>query len=121
LRKYCTTRLIPGKFQSDDLAPRIKALMQKREELQCKKSAIEDRLRCKIADIIEPREVRHYVSDLRALLANSIIPEQRSFFKSFVEKSEVYDDKVKMYYTIPVSPDSISDEMEGVLPLLHHG
>jgi len=38
---------------------------------------------------------------------------QRSFFKSFVEKIEVYDDKVKMYYTIPVSPDSISDEMEG--------
>ncbi len=61
------------------------------------------------------------ISDLRALLANSVITEQRSFIKSFVEKIEVDDEKAKMYYTIPVPSDSISQETTGVLPSVHHG
>jgi len=52
---------------------------------------------------------------------NSTITEQRSFFRSFVEKIEVYDDKAKMYYTIPVTPPNISEETLEPLPLLHHG
>lgn len=84
-------------FQSGDLAPRIRALMQKREELHRTKSDIEERMRYKTVESIDPHTVRHYVSDLRTLLANSIVTEQRSFIKSFIEKIEVYDDKAKMY------------------------
>ena len=46
---------------------------------------------------------------------------QRSFLKSFVEKIEADDEKVKMYYTIPVPSDSIVQETTGVLPFVHHG
>jgi len=60
-------------------------------------------------------------SDLRALLANSVITEQRSFIKSFVEKIEADDERVKMYYTIPVPSDSIVQETTAVLPFVHYG
>jgi len=110
-----------GKFRVGELAPRIKALTQKREELQCAKSDIKERLWYKTMDIIDPEVVRQYVNDLKSLLANSTITEQRSLFRSFVEKIEVYDDKAKMYYTIPMAPHNISEETLGVLPLVHHG
>ncbi len=60
-------------------------------------------------------------SDLSNLLAKSSITEQRSFLKSFVEKIEADDEKVKMYYTIPMSPHSVSEETVGVLLFVHHG
>jgi len=52
----------------------------------------------------------NYTSDLRNLLAKSSTTEQRIFLKSFVEKIETDDEKVKMYYTISVSSDSIAQE-----------
>jgi hypothetical protein len=54
-------------------------------------------------------------------LADTIITRKRSFIKAFVENVEVYDGKVKMPYTIPVSSDGISNEEEGVFPFVCHG
>jgi len=34
---------------------------------------------------------------------------------------DLTDEKVKMYYTIPVPSDSIVQETTGVLPFVHHG
>ncbi len=110
-----------GKFKTSDLAPRIRALVQKKEELQQAKADIEERLRHEILDTVDLNVVQHYTSDLRNLLVKSSITEQRSFLKSFVEKIEADDEKVKMYYTIPVPSDSIVQETTGVLPFVHHG
>ena len=71
-----------------------------------------------IADI---RIVRHYVDDLRDLLEKSSIVEQKDFLKSFVERIEVCDSEVKIYYTIPMPPSSMSEERVGVLPFIQHG
>lgn len=110
-----------GEFKTSDLAPRIRALMQKKEELQQAKADIEERLRHEILDTVDLNVVQHYTSDLRNVLLKSSITEQRSFLKSFVEKIEADDEKVKMYYTIPVPSDSIVQETTGVLPFVHHG
>jgi len=110
-----------GKFKSGELAPSIRALTQKKEELQRAKANIEKRLRHEVLDTVDLHVVQHYTSDLRNLLVKSSITEQRSFLKSFVEKIEADDEKVKMYYTIPVPPDSIVQETTGVLPSVHHG
>ena len=93
----------------------------KKEELQLAKADIEERLRHEILDAVNLNVVQQYTSDLRNLLAKSSITEQRSFFKSFVEKIEADDEKVKMYYTIPIPPHSVSEETVGVLPFVHHG
>jgi len=87
-----------GEFKTSDLAPRIRVLMQKKEELQHAKTDIEERLRHEILDTVDLNVVQQYTSDLRNLLVKSSITEQRSFLKSFVEKIEADDEKVKMYY-----------------------
>ncbi len=110
-----------GKFKSGELAPRIRTLTQKKEELQHAKADIEERLRHEILDTVDLHVVQQYTNDLRNLLAKSSITEQRSFLKSFVEKIETDDEKVKMYYTIPMSPSSQPEETSGISPFVHHG
>jgi len=85
------------------------------------KANIEERLRHEVLDTVDFHVVQPYTSDLRNLLAKSSITEQRSFLKSFVEKIEVEHEKAKIYYTIPVPSDSISQETTGVLSFVHHG
>ena len=99
-----------GEFESGELAPRIKVLCQKKEELLQAKSDAEEILRYKSVDMADPKVVKDYADDLRNLLAKSSITEQRSFLKSFVERIEVDESKAKVYYTIPMPPHSVSEE-----------
>jgi DNA invertase Pin-like site-specific DNA recombinase len=110
-----------GEFKGGLLAPRIQALFQKKEELQQAKAEAEEVLRYKAVDIADPQVVREYVDDLRDLLDRSSIVEQRSFLKSFVEKIEVGDSEVRVYYTIPMPPNSLPEETVGVIPFTHLG
>jgi len=80
-----------------------------------------NRLRHEILDTVDLNVVQRYTNDLRSLLAESCITEQRSFLKSFVERIDVDDSEVKVYYTIPVPPPSMPQETAGVLPFVHHG
>jgi len=52
------------------------------------------------------------VDDLRDLLERSSTIEQRSFLKSFVERIEVDDSEIKIYYTIPMPPSSMPEERD---------
>jgi hypothetical protein len=65
--------------------------------------------------------VRDYVDDLRGLLERSSIIEQRGFLKSFVDRIEVGESEVNMYYTIPMPQSSFPDETVGVIPFVHYG
>ncbi len=69
----------------------------------------------------DPLVVRDYVDDLRGLLEKSSIIERRGFLKSFVDRIEVGDSEVNMYYTIPMPPSSLAEETVGVIPFVHHG
>ncbi len=110
-----------GEFKGGELAPRIKALSQKKEELLQAKAHAEEILRYASVDMADPKVVQDYADDLRSLLAKSSITEQRSFLKSFIERIEVDESKAKVYYTIPMPPYSVSEETVGVLPFVHHG
>jgi len=110
-----------GEFKGSELAPRIKALSQKKEELLQAKADAEEILRYKSVDMADAQVVQDYADDLRSLLAKSSITEQRSFLKSFVERIEVDESEAKVYYTIPMPPHSVSEETVGVLPFVHHG
>ena len=110
-----------GEFKGGELAPRIKALSQKKEELLQAKADAEEILRYKSVDMADPQVVKDYADDLRSLLAKSSITEQRSFLRSFVERIEVDESEVKVYYTISMPPYSVSEETVGVLPFVHHG
>jgi len=110
-----------GEFKGGELAPRIKALSQKKEKLLQAKAEVEETLRHKSVDTVDPQVVRDYAIDLRNLLTKSSITEQRSFLKSFVERIDVDDMEVKVHYTIPMPPYNVAEETVGVLPFVHHG
>ncbi len=112
-----------GNYEDRDLAPRIKELTRKKEELRQVRAEAEEEeaLHYEPAGLVDDQVVRDYAEDLRNLLTKSLITEQRGFLRSFVEKIEVRDAEVKMYYTIPVSPDSAREEAVGVVPIVHHG
>jgi len=110
-----------GDFEGTELAPRLRALSQKKEELLQAKTDAEEILRCKSVDMADPQVVKDYADDLRNLLAKSSITEQRSFLKSFVERIEVDESEARVYYTIPMPPYNVSEETVGVLPFVHHG
>ena len=78
-------------------------------------------LRHKAVDMADPKAVRDYVNDMKDLLANSSITEQRSFLKSFIERIEVGDSEVKVHYTTPMPLTNFSEETVGVIPFAHHG
>ena len=110
-----------GEFKGGELAPRIQALFQKKEGMELAKAESEEILRSQAVDIADKRVVMEYVDDLKDLLEKSSIVEQRVFLKSFVDKIEVGDSEVSLYYTIPMPPSSLSDETVGVLPFIHLG
>ena len=110
-----------GEFKGGELAPRIQALFQKKEELQQAKADAEEALRYQAVDMAAPQVVREYVDDLRGLLERSSIIEQRGFLKSFVDRIEVGDSEINVYYTIPMPPSSLAEETAGVIPFVHHG
>lgn len=110
-----------GEFKSGELAPRIKALFEKKEELQQAKAEAEEALRYRTIELANPEVVREYVQDLKKLLEESSIVEQKAFLKSFVERIEVGDSEAKVVYTIPMLPDKSPSEAVGVLPFIHKG
>jgi hypothetical protein len=72
-------------------------------------------------DMADSQVVRDYVDDLRGLLERSSIIEQRCFLKSFVERIEVGDSEVNMYYTTPMPPSNLLEETVGVIPFAQRG
>ena len=103
-----------------ELAPRIKSLFEKKEQLQQAKAEAEEALRYRTIELADPEVVRECVQDLKALLEESSIVEQRTFLKSFVERIEVDNAEMKVIYNIPMPPDNPLAEMVGVLPIVHN-
>jgi site-specific DNA recombinase len=110
-----------GEFKGGELAPRIKALFEKKEELQQAKNEAEEALKYHTVELANRAVVSEYVRDLRALLEESSIVSQKVFLRSFVERIEVDDTNAKVIYTMPMPPDNPPADMVGVLPIVPDG
>jgi site-specific DNA recombinase len=109
-----------GEFRSADLAPRIRALAERKDELEKARADLEEALQTRTADIVNPQVLGDSVADLRVLLEQSSIVKQKTFLRSFVKKIEVSDSDVKIIYTLPVLPGGKPAEV-GVLPSVQNG
>ena len=109
-----------GQFKGGELAPRIKALYEKNEELQRAKTEAELALQCQTVEFASPAVVKEYVQGLRTLLEESSIMSKKVFLRSFVERIEVDDTDVKVLYTMPLPPETPPAETVGVLPFVHN-
>ena len=63
----------------------------------------------------------HYVNDLNNVLNESTLPEKRAFIRSFIKEVKVTRDEVLLTYTMPFSPQGMSEERVGVLSTVHYG
>jgi len=110
-----------GEFKGGELAPRIKSLLGKREELLQAKAKAESALQYRTVELADPDVVRAYVRDLGSLLEGSGMTEQKAFLKSFVEAIEVGESEATIKYTIPMLVKGSPEEKVGVLPFIQGG
>ena len=108
-----------GEFKSGELAPRIKVLCEKKEELQKVQLEAEETLKYHTIEIASPAAVGQYIQSLRSLLEDSSIMRQKAFLRWLIDRIEVDENNVKFAYSL--FPDDPPTETVGVLPFVHDG
>ncbi len=106
-----------GKLTLDDLAPRIKELRTKQNELSKARVLAEAEMTLQGYQQLEIDDIRVYAADLWNILEESEVAQRKAFLRSFVKKIVVEKEIVKLYYNLPVPPDGRKMETVGVLPI----
>jgi len=110
-----------GSLQLADLAPRIKRLRERQEQLHMTKLELENLLSDRKVELADTETVKNYVVDLHNLLKESTLVERKSFIKSFVKEVEVTGDEVLLTSTVPFSPRRVPEQKVEVLSTVHYG
>jgi chromosome segregation ATPase len=110
-----------GKLSLSDLAPRIQSLRQQEDQLQAARLDLEEVLALRKLELVDEKLVKSYVEDLRQVLSDSPLPEQKAFIRSFLREVKVTGSEVLLTYTIPLSPERSLTEKAGVLDTVHYG
>jgi len=79
---------------------------------------LEDTLKTRRLEPINPQTVLTYVKDLRAFLEECNIFERRAFLRSFIESIEVDDGQITLNYTLPLPPDNTRHDAVSVLGIV---
>ena len=111
---YLYRVLETGKLDVDDIAPRIKALREEIDVFKTQQNELTQDLQRPLP-MINQRQLQLYVNSLRQILSEGTIFEQKNFIKSFVKKITVFENKVVIEYTYPVSNETNAGYMEEVL------
>ena len=82
---------------------------------------LEEQLAERKIALADDRLVRSYVEDLKELLDENPLAEQKAFIRSFVKEVKVRGKEATLTYTIPLLPDGPSYETAGVLDTVHYG
>jgi len=110
-----------GSVDLGDLAPRIKELRSRQEQLTNRKLEIEELMSERRIEMIDPGIISNYLDDLKNLLTNGELSERKVFIRSFVQEIIVYKDEVKLIYTMPLLPSESDSIGEEVLPSVRYG
>jgi chromosome segregation ATPase len=104
------------KLDLDDLAPRIKELRKRQEELSRARIKTEADLVLEQVQSVDLETVKSYAQDLYNLLSEPDIAERKAFLRSFVKKIVVTGNEAVILYHIPMPPDEKRKHSIGVLP-----
>ena len=110
-----------GKISLDDLAPRIKELKARKDNLEARKWELEWQMKERKVELADPKTVAQYVKDLRNLLSESSLAERKSFIRSFIREVKVANDEVLVTYTMPMRFSGITDETVPVPLMIQNG
>lgn len=110
-----------GNISLDDLTPRIRELRNRQEQLLSRRIELEALMSDRKVELADLSMVKDYVGDLRDTLDESPLFERRAFIRSFVKEVRVTDGEAILTYSIPVLPEKVAIEKEGVLPTVQYG
>lgn len=91
------------------------------QEAKVARLELEELLTERRIELADETAVRSYVTDLREVLSNSPLPEQKAFIGSFVKEASVTGKEVLLTYTIPLPPEGTLQETAAVLDTVHYG
>ena len=110
-----------GKLNLDDVVVRIRDLRQRQEQLQAKRIEIESQMSDRKVELADLETVSCYVDELHDLLRDGSLAERRTFIRSFIKEIRVTGNEAVLTYTMPILPDKVTIEKEGVLPTVQYG
>ena len=109
-----------GKLDLNDLAPRIKELKRRQDELLKARVLLEADMTLHGVLHVDAEQVKSYACDLRSLLTETDITKSKAFLRSFVEKIVIHGTTGTIYYKLPV-PAHWQERDEVVLPIVPLG
>ena len=109
------------KFGLDDLAPRIKELKRRQDELSKNRVQVEADMVVQGVEEVDIDIVKSYTRDLKSLLEESDIIERKAFLRSFIKRIEINKDEARVYYHLPLPQDKKKKAATEVLPIVTPG
>ena len=110
-----------GTMNDEHVAPRIRDLRLKQMKLQQAKDELQIDLEENESAELDAELVLDYVQDLRALLSNGTLMQQKAFLRSFIRKINFEPDRVAIDYTIPMPAGEDGNCKREVLSIEHVG
>jgi site-specific DNA recombinase len=110
-----------GKLNMDDLIVRIRDLRQRQELLQAKRIEIESQMSDRKVELTDLETVSCCIDELHDILKEGTLAERRTFIKSFIKDIRVTGNEAVLTYTMPMLPEKVTIEKEGVLPTVQYG
>ncbi len=106
-----------GRLSLDDLAPRIKELNKRQDELCQARVQVEVETVAQGNEQVDVEVVKSYAEDLRSLLGEASFTESKTFLRSFIERIVIDGKKAVIDYHLPMPPDGKRRQSIGVLPI----
>jgi len=101
------------------MAKRIADVQDKVNEMRKARFEIEEDIRRRRLEPLDPKVVIEYVTDLKKFLESSNIFERRAFLATFIDSLEVDDGEITFNYELP--PDGAKQETVSVLGIVPSG
>jgi len=99
------------------MAKRIAEVQDRVNEMRKARFEVEEDIRRRRLEPLDPEVVVEYVNDLKKFLESSNIFERRAFLATFIESLEVDDGEITFNYGLP--PDGAKQETVSVLGIVH--
>ena len=110
-----------NKLSLDDLAPRIREIRSRQNELSKARLLLETEKVTRVVKHVDAETVKAYARDLECLLGEVDVVESKAFLRSFIRRIEIEGESAKVHYILPVPPDGRMKESLGVLPMVTLG
>ena len=110
-----------NKLSLNDLAPRIKELRSRQNELSKARLLLEAEKITRVVKHVDAKTVKAYARDLECLLEEADVVESKAFLRSFIKRIEIDGENAKVHYILPMPPDGKMRESLGVLPMVTLG